>query len=165
MATAFTPICAEKRISLQIFAVVFSLRTILAEQQLKDTLTVPLQEYISLYERPTQDGHSRLPLRVSEYYGSVLMGTPPQEFGVVFDTGSGNIVLPTLKCADEACEDHHRFSSGASRSSVQLALEDGTPLRDRTEIQQLSPMVLASLWASISRICFACDKVLGPLQS
>lgn len=129
MAAAFTPICAEKRISLQVFAVVFSLCTILAEQQLKDTLTVPLQEYISLYERPTQDGHSRLPLRVSEYYGSVLMGTPPQEFGVVFDTGSGNIVLPTLKCADEACEDHHRFSSGASRSSVQLALEDGTPLR------------------------------------
>jgi len=103
-------------------------QTLLAEQSLQGTLTVSLQEYISLYERPTQDGH-RLPLRVSEYYGSVSMGTPPQEFGVVFDTGSGNIVLPTLKCADEACEDHHRFSSGASRSSVQLALEDGTPLR------------------------------------
>lgn len=103
-------------------------QTLLAEQSLQGTLTVSLQEYISLYERPTQDGH-RLPLRVSEYYGSVSMGTPPQEFGVVFDTGSGNIVLPTLKCADEACEDHHRFSSAASRSSVQLALEDGTPLR------------------------------------
>jgi len=103
-------------------------QTLLAEQSLQGTLTVSLQEYISLYERPTQDGH-RLPLRVSEYYGSVSMGTPPQEFGVVFDTGSGNIVLPTLKCADEDCEDHHRFSSGASRSSVQLALEDGTPLR------------------------------------
>mmetsp|Transcript_45687 Transcript_45687/g.106795 ORF Transcript_45687/g.106795 Transcript_45687/m.106795 type:complete len:452 (+) Transcript_45687:1-1356(+) len=57
------------------------------------------------------------------------MGSPPQDFDVVFDTGSGNIVVPTLKCSDEACEDHHRFSSGASRTSLQLALEDGTLLR------------------------------------
>ncbi|CAE7242152.1 cardB, partial [Symbiodinium necroappetens] len=89
--------------------------------------------YISLYERPTQNGHSHLPLRVSEYYGTVSMGSPPQDFDVVFDTGSGNIVLPTLKCIDEACEDHHRFSSGASRTARQLALEDGTPLRPGDE--------------------------------
>ncbi|CAJ1340940.1 unnamed protein product, partial [Effrenium voratum] len=82
------------------------------------TLTVPLQEYVSLYERPTHDGTGHLPLRVSEYFGSISMGTPPQDFDVVFDTGSGNIVLPTLKCADEACEDHHRFSSGASRKGA-----------------------------------------------
>eukprot|EP00434_Breviolum_minutum_P021952 symbB.v1.2.019379.t1/scaffold1582.1/size178113/14 len=32
-------------------------QTLLAEQSLQGTLTVSLQEYISLYERPTQDGH------------------------------------------------------------------------------------------------------------
>eukprot|EP00931_Biecheleriopsis_adriatica_P052286 TRINITY_DN30404_c0_g1_i1.p1 TRINITY_DN30404_c0_g1~~TRINITY_DN30404_c0_g1_i1.p1 ORF type:complete len:516 (-),score=80.94 TRINITY_DN30404_c0_g1_i1:45-1592(-) len=94
-----------------------------------DLLTVPLQEYMTLFERPTQDGKGHMPLHVSEYYGKVAMGSPPQEFDVVFDTGSGNIVLPTLKCSDEACEDHHRFSSGASRSAIQIALEDGTPLK------------------------------------
>lgn len=120
-------------------ALVFVSPKLFAQALVQGTLTVPLQEYVSLYERPMQDGKNHLPLRVSEYYGSVSMGTPPQDFDVVFDTGSGNIVLPTLKCSDEACEDHHRFSSGASRSSLQLALEDGTPLqpgldRDTTTI-------------------------------
>lgn len=102
-------------------------------------LNVQLQEYLSLYERPTHDGKGRIPLHVSEYYGKISLGSPPQDFDVVFDTGSGNIVLPTLKCSDEACTEHHRFSSTASSSSLQLALEDGSPLqpgqdRDTTTI-------------------------------
>lgn len=102
-------------------------------------LNIPLQEYISVYDRQSQNGRARIPLKVSEYYGSISLGTPAQEFSVVFDTGSGNVVLPTLKCKDEACEDHHRFSSVASSSAVQLAFEDGTPLnpgedRDTTTI-------------------------------
>lgn len=102
-------------------------------------LNVQLQEYLSLYERPTHDGKGRIPLHVSEYYGKISLGSPPQDFDVVFDTGSGNIVLPTLKCSDEACTEHHRFSSTASSSSRQLALEDGTLLqpgqdRDTTTI-------------------------------
>ncbi|CAE8639951.1 unnamed protein product [Polarella glacialis] len=104
-----------------------------------ELLTLPLQEYVSLFDRPTHEGKGRMPLHVTEYYGKVLMGDPPQEFGLVFDTGSGNIVLPTIKCGDEACEDHHRFSSSASHSAIQVALEDGTVLapgdeRDTTTI-------------------------------
>jgi len=112
---------------------------LLLDAAAEEPLTIKLKEYMSLYERSTQDGKGHMPLHVSEYYGSIAMGSPPQEFDVVFDTGSGNIVVPTLKCADEACEDHHRFSSGASRTAVQLALEDGTLLepgqdRDTTTI-------------------------------
>ncbi|CAE8669892.1 unnamed protein product, partial [Polarella glacialis] len=90
-------------------------------------------EYVSMFDRPTHNGRGHMPLHVTEYYGTVSMGDPPQEFGLVFDTGSGNIVIPSLKCGDEACEDHHRFSSRTSHSAVQLALEDGTPLRPGEE--------------------------------
>jgi len=76
---------------------------------------------------------------VSEYYGRIEMGDPPQAFDVVFDTGSGNIVLPTAECADEACRRHRRYDSKASTSAVQLAYGDGTPMawdggRDTTTI-------------------------------
>ena len=33
--------------------------------------------------------------KASEYYGQVSVGSPPQTFLVVFDTGSGNLLLPS----------------------------------------------------------------------
>ena len=59
-------------------------------------VTLPLKEYLS--EFGSSDGRSQI--HVSEYYGRILVGDPPQAFDVVFDTGSGNIVLPTAKCED-----------------------------------------------------------------
>merc|ERR1719399_1339444 len=32
------------------------------------------------------------------YWGTVNMGTPAQEFKVIFDTGSGNLILPAKTC-------------------------------------------------------------------
>jgi len=82
-----------------------------------------------VFNGPLLDAPRGHQVHVSEYYGRVEMGDPPQAFDVVFDTGSGNIVLPTVKCDDDACHDHRRFASQDSRSAVQLALEDGTPVR------------------------------------
>lgn len=71
-------------------------------------------------------------IHVTEYYGRVAFGTPPQPFDVVFDTGSGNIVLPTAKCSDIACQKHHRFVSQDSSSVIQIAYDDGTQLAQET---------------------------------
>jgi len=102
-------------------------------------LTVPLQEYVTVYDFPAANSMAHRHFHVTEYFGRVAMGSPPQYFNVVFDTGSGNIVLPTVKCESEACQKHHRFASTDSQTAVQLAFDDGTLLgpgqdRDTTTI-------------------------------
>lgn len=47
----------------------------------------------------------------SAYYGTVQIGgpNPVQSFDVVFDTGSGHLVLPSTFCRSETCRMHRRY--------------------------------------------------------
>lgn len=58
-----------------------------------------------------------------QYYGEIALGTPPQKFNVIFDTGSSNLWIPSSHCGwfNIACRLHRRyFASKSTTYKVRL---------------------------------------------
>ncbi|XP_008158553.1 pepsin A [Eptesicus fuscus] len=111
-----------------------SLRTNLREHGfLKDYLKKHQLNPASKYFPEAADMLATQPLENymdMEYFGTIGIGTPPQEFTVIFDTGSSNLWVPSVYCSSPACSNHNRFdprkSSTYQGTSQTLSVAYGT---------------------------------------
>uniref|UniRef100_A0A674JGC5 pepsin A n=1 Tax=Terrapene triunguis TaxID=2587831 RepID=A0A674JGC5_9SAUR len=65
-----------------------------------------------------------------DYYGTISIGTPAQDFTVIFDTGSSNLWVPSVYCSSTACTNHNKFnpsdSSTYQATSQSLSIQYAT---------------------------------------
>lgn len=94
----------------------------LEENQSDSHIDLPQRQIVKLHRQrvPVSGEGSSLTYK-SVYFGSIFMGHPErQEFSVVFDTGSGYVIVPSSMCKSVTCKIHRRYDITKSESAVDV---------------------------------------------
>jgi len=84
-------------------------------------------------ESSAEEGEKRAGVvHKTAFFGKINVGSPGQTFSVVFDTGSGNLLVPADDCKSEACLAHSRFLQAKS-PTMKPVYCDGTPYVENQE--------------------------------
>lgn len=105
--------------------------------------------------------HGKIVTYKTSYSGLISIGVPAQDFRVVFDTGSGHVVVPATGCLSEACLKHENYNLSASETGMAI----------NSKLQMLQPGQLAEevsigFGTGLIKAQFAQDHVcLGPANN
>jgi len=67
--------------------------------------------------------NNRIVAHKHSYSGKISVGTPAQDFRMVFDTGSGHVVVPSSECKSQTCLMHQTYDAAASATSAAINVD------------------------------------------
>jgi len=122
-------------------------------------LAVPLQkQYVPIERNNTVVAYK------TAYFGQIQAGGPePQTFTVVFDTGSGHLILPSTGCTSTTCAKHRRYNRTKSATAIDIE-HTGKPIllsaqtRDQLKISFGSGEVLGEFVRDTACLGVGSDK-------
>ncbi|KAG0377672.1 hypothetical protein BGX24_005674 [Mortierella sp. AD032] len=73
----------------------------------------------------------------TQWVAAMSIGTPPQNFSVVFDTGSSDVWVTSTECKSEKCNSHRRFDPAHSSTFRQDSRQWAINYADKSRAQGL----------------------------
>ncbi|XP_041050881.1 pepsin A-like [Carcharodon carcharias] len=86
----------------------------LLEEFLKNNHYNPYSKYAGPFNTQSMATEPLLNYIDMSYFGTISIGTPPQSFTVIFDTGSSNLWIASVYCSSQSCKNHKKFAPSKS---------------------------------------------------